>query len=440
MTKKIFFICILCMISLLSACASSGVVQESYDSLLNKAESLEAALKNNQANIASFEKTIETLEAVSLEYELYKQEAAEYSSNAEQYASDYSSLYIDYSLFVEDVLLYADEVESYIEKMSEYEGLAQAEAEARRIQAESIIAANSIAESQSIEAWKEASLIAAAEESSSIEASIAASKEASSIAAEEEASRRAEAGEHDINDEILFSESGLMLKIKGIEYNDGNTTLKFYAENNTTTNYKISMDYIAINGIMMSEWNFNALSCAVSAGKKANGSHVLDNDELYQNGISDIYVIDMIFRVYNDDISYTDFVTDQITIPTPLYDGKVIDNYKHGITVYDKDGIIIDIIEFTNDIVTFAIINNTGIYHSFLFDDVSINDYTHTNAIYSLRGTALNKCQTVMSLKLKDFCKENAIEKVEQIEWNLIVQPQADAIKDYEIEGFSFTK
>ena len=194
MSKKrnvhIFSLCVLFLVALLSAC-SSGITQESYDSLLSKAASLEAAGQDALTKASSFENVVATLEAVSKEYDQFREsnlaelealgseyeaykksaevaleEASIFKNSAEAIIATNESLLNEAVSLLEEAESLINEAEVYKESMSEYEGLASAEAEARRISAEAVIESQAAAESQSIEASKEAASRAAAEESS----------------------------------------------------------------------------------------------------------------------------------------------------------------------------------------------------------------------------------------------------------------------------------
>lgn len=89
--------------ALLAGCSSAGVSQEQYESAVSMAESYSQAVESVEAEVAQL---TEEKEAIQSEYDSYK------------------------------------------ESMSEYEGLAAAEAESRRIQAESLAAAEQAAKEQ----------------------------------------------------------------------------------------------------------------------------------------------------------------------------------------------------------------------------------------------------------------------------------------------------
>ena len=116
MRKRLMISVMLCAVFMLSAC-SSGVKQEDYDAL----ESERNALQSEQASLQS--------EQASLQSEYDQAE-----SDLQGKKDDYDALKSEY--------------DSYKESMGEYEGLAVAEAEARKIAAESLAAAEAEAKAQ----------------------------------------------------------------------------------------------------------------------------------------------------------------------------------------------------------------------------------------------------------------------------------------------------
>ena len=115
MKKKV--LCTLCGMSLLLAGCSSGVPQEDYDTLKADYESAQKEQEAAQSEVESLKAEIDSA----------NNENKELSSKLESLESDYNT---------------------YKESMSEYEGLAAAEAESRRIEAESIAAAEAESKAQ----------------------------------------------------------------------------------------------------------------------------------------------------------------------------------------------------------------------------------------------------------------------------------------------------
>lgn len=112
----------------LSAC-SSGVTQEQYDQAVAEVSQYSAELEEEKAANEALNK-----------------ELSEAKGNYEELSKEYSS--------------YEESMNAYKESMAEYEGLAEAEVERRRIEAESIAESESIAKEESKaaeEASKEAS-------------------------------------------------------------------------------------------------------------------------------------------------------------------------------------------------------------------------------------------------------------------------------------------
>lgn len=118
------FLCVLCGVSLLLAGCSSGGPQEDYDALKADYESVQSEQEAAQTEISSLEAGIESLEA----------EISSANDENESLSSKLESL--------------ENEYKAYKESMGEYEGLAAAEAESRRIEAEAIAAAEAEAKAQ----------------------------------------------------------------------------------------------------------------------------------------------------------------------------------------------------------------------------------------------------------------------------------------------------
>ncbi|WP_276949733.1 toxin regulator [Enterocloster lavalensis] len=210
-------------------------------------------------------------EAISKEAVEYSSQAVEYSSQAAEMASKYYDQQKDNRELTSQINSVKYEFDKYKESMSEYEGVAAAEAQARQIEAESIAASK------------------AAEEESALAAS-RAQKEEERKAAEEEKKHEYETGityeqlarnpDNYKNKKIKFS--GTVLQV--LEGSGDNNQIRL----------AINDDY---GDILFCEYN-----------KKIVSSRILENDHITVYGIS--------YGLY----SYTSTMGTTITVPAAILD------------------------------------------------------------------------------------------------------------------------
>ena len=113
-------------------------------------------------------------------------------------------------------------------------------------------------------------------------------------------------------DKVLWEEKGIKITYKGTEESLMGTGLKLLVENNSSTDFVVSLESIDVNGYTLN--SMISFYAEVSAGKKANDEINLYTSELEKNGISsfsDIKTIELKFKARNSK-NYMETVTSPV--------------------------------------------------------------------------------------------------------------------------------
>lgn len=113
-------------------------------------------------------------------------------------------------------------------------------------------------------------------------------------------------------DKVLWEEKGIKITYKGAEESLMGTGLKLLVENNSSTDFIVSLESIDVNGYTLN--SMISFYAEVSAGKKANDEINLYTSELEKNGISsfsDIKTIELKFEARNSK-NYMETVTSPV--------------------------------------------------------------------------------------------------------------------------------
>lgn len=225
-----------------------------------------------------------------------------------------------------------------------------------------------------------------------------------------------------IEEKILYDERNVKIYVKGIEKTSTGYDINIYIENNSNLNLGFYAHAYSINKIMTGN-NIYSMNCDVAAGKRANTKIEIQEIFLGNYEIEKLKSIDILFWAYDNDKSYKEFDTGQITLETNLFDGnfdKII-----GTNIYDKDGIRVDYLYNSGNEYTYCLTNNIGSYFDFDVENLTINDYTSSEIDYDLMGIiVLDTCQTIFTINVSDdFVSSNNISSVEKVEFNLNVRP-----------------
>ena len=242
-----------------------------------------------------------------------------------------------------------------------------------------------------------------------------------------------------IDEQIIYSDNDVKISTTGNKSSGNDVEIGIYIENNSNLNLGFNAHSYAVNTIATKN-NIFSMDVDVAAGKKANTTLKIKKSFLNEFDITDIKQIDVLFWAYDNDKLMKEFDTGQIT----LYTNKSDDNLKKikGTEIYNSGGISVDYLYNEGNDYTFVLHNNTDSYFDFDIENLSVNDYTITNVDFDLRGINLLKnCQCLLTIKLRDdFIKENNIDDVHKITFNMNIRPYGDYFSDYSTDLIQYSK
>ena len=229
-----------------------------------------------------------------------------------------------------------------------------------------------------------------------------------------------------MEEKVIYEGHDVVIKTMGCEDRGSSFDVKLYIENNSTFNFSFDAHSYAVNGIMVSNHFDNMIGgmrCDVAAGKKANTTLSITRSVLNQYGIGAVRNLDLLIWVYDNDVSYKSFETEQLHLSTS-FDDDTHDQFV-GEPVYEEKGITITYLGKDNHEYAFTVRNDTGNNLSFDAENVTINNYTMDNMnLDFIRFDLLNNCETVLNISVdSDFYEMNQIDVIEQIEFTITVRP-----------------
>lgn len=188
----------------------------------------------------------------------------------------------------------------------------------------------------------------------------------------------ADSGDAVIEEAVIFDQDGIVITAKGLEFSDSYyaASIKLFIENNTESNVTVSVNGIAVNGIMVPAY----LYAKVASGKMSNETIDFYEDDLENVGIEQFQYIDLVFDVSDSD-SYADItVSDVLTIPVLGTEDYVQEYYDQGDVLFDQDGVklVAQTLYMLDDDyygaeLHFYIENNTGEEIVISARDISVN-------------------------------------------------------------------
>ena len=246
-----------------------------------------------------------------------------------------------------------------------------------------------------------------------------------------------------VEDQVIIDEQGLKVTTKGIEMDDPWIELKLLIENNTNKSLTF---YTGYDDSYINDYAVNmGLAEEVAAGKKANGSILIDVEDLEMAGITNVETLEFSIHTQEQDTaSYEyDFWSDPIKLTT---DRKANETKFEGNTLYDKDGIKIivgDMYSGWDDspTVNFYIENNTDETVSLLCEDCSINGFMIDAALGTVVGPYKKAVDNIMFLddELEEI-EVSTVDDVEELQFTLEVK-QEDTYNTIAItEPYTITK
>lgn len=236
-----------------------------------------------------------------------------------------------------------------------------------------------------------------------------------------------------IDEQIIYDKNDVKIYAKSISDKGSYYSLDIYVENNSNLNLGFNAHSYAINKINTGN-NIFEMDCDVASGKKANTSLEIDKQYFDFINTSPIKSIDLLIWAYDNDASFKEFDTDQITINTNLYDGQI--EVLLGEKIYEKNGIVIEYIGNDENKYYFQLFNNSDTYLDFNVDNLTINDYTSSEMDLDLYGiSALEGCVAIFFVEpSQEFIETNEISEIEKIEFTLEVLPMEDYHQEWNTE------
>ena len=236
-----------------------------------------------------------------------------------------------------------------------------------------------------------------------------------------------------IDDHIIYDKNDVKIQAKSISDKGSYYSLDIYIENNSKLNLGFNAHSYAINKINTGN-NIYEMDCDVASGKKANTSLEIDKKYFDFVSTSPIKSIDVLIWAYDNDASFKEFDTGQITINTNLYDEKF--DFLSGENIYDNNGITVEYLFADNDKYYFQFCNNSDSYLDFNVENLTINNFTSSEMDLDLWGiSALKDCKAIFSIDpSSDFLETNDISEIEKIEFTLNVIPMEDYFKEWNTE------
>ena len=240
-----------------------------------------------------------------------------------------------------------------------------------------------------------------------------------------------------VQNSVIYEGHGTTVKITDVKDGGNSFDLKVNIVNDSDLNLGFNARAYAVNGIMTGN-NIYDMDCDVAAHREANTTLKLKKDFLEEYGIKTIKRIDLLLWAYDNDKSFKEFDSGQLTILTTNDDG----NYPEQVTgeaVYENGGLQIDYLKNDGNAFTFMVTNNTGSYMSFDVENICFNGYTSSEIDYDLIGTiVLNSCQTIIRLEpSNDFMNDNNINEVDTVDFTLNVRPEEDYFDEWNTEMIS---
>ena len=260
---------------------------------------------------------------------------------------------------------------------------------------------------------------------------------------EEETSENVEPKEpvvFEIVNPMIYEGHGTTVTITNIEDGGDTFNLRVNIVNDSDLNLGFNARAYAVNGIMSGN-NIYDMDCDVAAHREANTILKLKKDFLKEHNIETVKRIDLLLWAYNNDESFKEFDSGQLTIFTTNDDG----DHSESITekrVYEANGLSVDYLGSSGNTFTFAVTNNTGSYLCFDAENISFNGYTTSDYYFDLMGViVLNNCQALFTLEpTTDFLNNNGVNDIEVAEFTFNVRPEEDYFKDWNTEMITVQK
>ena len=232
------------------------------------------------------------------------------------------------------------------------------------------------------------------------------------------------AGELSVEKDIIYEENDVVISVDGIQKGNTSTSVSFVIENNSDNDYNVDAHSWDINGIMIGDNQYGFNSVETAAGKKSRLNLEVDNSVLESKGINYISEIDVLFWFYGDSMKQWD--SGLLNIKTSQYSEELR-------ATVDRDP------DYADDVVevwyagndsknnyTFWVHNKSSYNAECTIENCSVNDWSYelTEYTFDAYGVLVNSnAYVAITIPIdKEFAKTNGIEKIENIEFDVLLE------------------
>lgn len=232
------------------------------------------------------------------------------------------------------------------------------------------------------------------------------------------------AGELSVEKGIIYEENDVVISVDGIQKGNTSTSVSFVIENNSDNDYNVDAHSWDINGIMIGDNQYGFNSVETAAGKKSRLNLEVDNSVLESKGINYISEIDVLFWFYGDSMKQWD--SGLLNIKTSQYSEELR-------ATVDRDP------DYADDVVevwyagndsknnyTFWVHNKSSYNAECTIENCSVNDWSYelTEYTFDAYGVLVNSnAYVAITIPIdKEFAKTNGIEKIENIEFDVLLE------------------
>jgi hypothetical protein len=225
-----------------------------------------------------------------------------------------------------------------------------------------------------------------------------------------------EASNVTIDEQILVEQDDII--VTATEYVTDNIWgdgIKLLLENNSDKDVMVGCNALIVNDYMITD----LFASEVAAGKKANETLYLSNDQLEAAGIENVGKIEIYFHVYDSSTYETVFDTECVTIQTSEYANMDTTPNDVGTELYNEGGIrivgkTVDENSFWGTAILLYCENNSGKNVGISVDDMSINGFM-MSPFFSTTVYDGKKSIDEITIFSSDL-EENGIESIEEVE------------------------
>lgn len=232
------------------------------------------------------------------------------------------------------------------------------------------------------------------------------------------------AGELSVEKGVIYEENDVVISVDNIQKGNTATTLSFVIENNSDSDYNVAAHSWDINGIMIGDNQYGFNSVETAAGKKSRLNLEVDNSVLESKGINYISEIDVLFWFYGDSMKQWD--SGLLNIKTSQYSEEL------RATVDKEPDYADDVVEVwyagndSKNNYTFWVHNKSSYNAECTIENCSVNDWSYelTEYTFDAYGVLVNSdAYVAITIPVdKEFAKTNGIEKIENIEFDVLIE------------------